>query len=591
MTTYATGRLQGASHRKTGMPAWRHFRAAGTLCLSALLIVAVGCAGDAALPTQTASTATPQPAPPALPSKLTEVSVEQEDLADASSTCEGTFVAHDLDHVIMIEGDVIHQYDANGAGLGINDLDNDGDLDIVLANLDGSNAIFWNEGGLTFRKEEFPHGDSRGVSIVDVDGDGWQDVAFSRRGRVPLDLWRNNGVTDPPGFTHDDEFGVRFGYSMSWGDLDVDDDLDLVIGAYDIELVRGDRPDENVGGGVVHYENQEGKFAPSLMAYESQALTIFFTDINEDGRLDVLVGNDFEVPDDTWLRQGDSWHKVQPFVETSENTMSISSADIDNDGHFELLTTDMMPYAQDVETSAAWEPLMKVMHETEHREDDPQVMANMLQVRDELGQFENRAEYSGVAASGWSWSTKFGDLDNDGLVDIYSVNGMYGVELFGHLPDSELVEENQVYRNSGKGQFVPVSDWGLNATASGRGMSLGDLDGDGDLDIVVNNVLSPSQVLENRLCGGSGLEIDLFQPGGGNTRAIGAKLILYTDTTTMYREVRAASGYLSGDAARIHFGFPEGSHLMRLDIRWPDGAVSSVEEPTAQTLLSISRER
>jgi hypothetical protein len=162
-------------------------------------------------------------------------------------------------------------------------------------------------------------------------------------------------------------------------------------------------------------------------------------------------------------------------------------------------------------------------------------------------------------------------------------------DLLNHLPGDELVEENQAFRNWGDGTFAPAPDWGLGSTASGRGLSLADLDGDGDLDAVVNNLRSPAQLFENQLCGGAGLEVDLHWPGSANTRALGAQLILSTSAGTYTRDVRASSGYLSGDPARIHFGVPHGATIDRLDMVWPDGSVSSLATPIANTLLTITR--
>jgi hypothetical protein len=160
---------------------------------------------------------------------------------------------------------------------------------------------------------------------------------------------------------------------------------------------------------------------------------------------------------------------------------------------------------------------------------------------------------------------------------------------FPNLPGHELVETNQAFRNSGDGRFVPMPDWGLDSTRGGRGMSIADVDDDGDLDIVVNNLNSPAQLFENQLCEGSSLEVDLFSPDSQNTRAIGATLMLHTDVGTYYRDVKAASGYVSGDAARIHFGFPKTAHLQQLEIRWPDSQVTMVDTPTINTLLKVTR--
>lgn len=119
---------------------------------------------------------------------------------------------------------------------------------------------------------------------------------------------------------------------------------------------------------------------------------------------------------------------------------------------------------------------------------------------------------------------------------------------------------------------------------------MADLDGDGDLDIVVNNLLAPAQIFENQLCGGSSIEVDLHWPKSQNSRAIGAQLLLQTSAGLYRRDVSAVSGYLSGDPARIHFGLPEGVQLEALQVRWPDGAVSAIESPASGALLTVFRE-
>jgi enediyne biosynthesis protein E4 len=511
------------------------------------------------------------------------VSVEEVVLR-AELRCSGGFVEHLLDHTTTVPGgDEVRMFEANGGGLGINDLDDDGDLDIVLANHAGENTILWNEGVLRFRTERFGQGDARAVTIVDVDGDQSLDIVLSRRVSAP-NYWHNQKsqfiLTDLP------NVGKPL-YSISWADLDHDGDLDLVGGTYDAGLLNEFGQDFLANGkaGVYVYTQEQGKFLETRLSSKAQALAIALFDINLDGRHDVLIGNDFAVTDRAWLNTLGGWQETTPFANVSHSTMSFDIADVDNDGDLEVFSTDMKPYAQ--EDRAAWEPLMEMMME-EPMANDPQVMANVLQVLGE-NTFIDEATARGIDATGWSWSAKFGDLNQDGFLDLYVVNGMMESTTFAHLPNHELVEENQSFRNDGSGHFEIMPNWGLNSTSSGRGMSMADLDNDGDLDIAVNNLRRPAQLFENQLCEGSSLELDLRWLGSGNSRALGAVAMLQTDRGVYQRDVRALSGYLSGDPSRLHFGFPKDAVLQSLVVRWPDGAISTIKDINAGTRLEIQR--
>lgn len=177
-----------------------------------------------------------------------------------------------------------------------------------------------------------------------------------------------------------------------------------------------------------------------------------------------------------------------------------------------------------------------------------------------------------------------------GYLDFYVVNGMTAAELFGHLPANELVEENQVSRKHNGSGFAPMPQWNLNVRQGGRGMAMADLDNDGGLDIVANNLSYPAMIYENQLCAGSSLEVDLRWSGSANRRGLGAHLVLHTSIGSLRREVQANHGYASGGPAGVHFGFPSTARLTRLDIIWPDGAASSISDPTPSTLLTITRD-
>ncbi|HWQ12147.1 MAG TPA: CRTAC1 family protein [Roseiflexaceae bacterium] len=527
--------------------------------------------------------------PPAAPPVTVQVATTSAALARAPG-CEDRFVPHALGVMDGARMREIRTYASNGAGLAAGDLDGDGDLDLVLASTDRESTLLWNQGGLAFAAEPLADPFTRAAAIVDVGGDGLLDVVFTHRGAASLSYWRNRGP-QAPRFAHEDLPGVtHHAYTMAWGDLNGDGTLDLVAGAYEAELKSHGLSAQEIAqrGGVALYEQRGARFAPRPLAARAQTLAIALVDLDGDGLRDIWAANDFALPDGHWLRRGDAWEPAQPFAQTSHSTMSIDWGDIANDGRLALFSTDMNPGDIAPAVLAAWLPVIGKLEE-KHGPADPQIMANTLQLPDGAGRWHNEAARRGVDATGWSWSGRFGDLDNDGFLDLYVVNGMIAQNLFGHLPGAELVEENRAFHNRGDGSFRPAPEWGLAATESGRGMLMADMDADGDLDVVVNNLRGPAMLFENRLCGGDGLEVDLHWRGSPNTRAVGAVLELDTSMGTLRRDVRAMSGYLAGDPPRVHFGFPPGTELRRLVIRYPDGAVAQVEGLAPQTLIEVIR--
>lgn len=524
----------------------------------------------------------------------------------AESACSGTFVRHDLDHTTTPRGDVTAMVDGTGTGVYADDLDDDGRVDIVLPNLSGETSILWNttDAGDTPSFELFPldTGRFRQAVAADVDADGDRDLVLSTGIGPPVAFLQGADRS----FERTELRTRAVVFSMAPGDLDGDGAIDIATGSYNAELTanRDNRVLTGTDVGVAILQPTADTLATGVrtdyLTDSAQALATLIVDVNGDGLDDVVTGNDLGTPDRVWLASADlagidGLTVTEMFDVTSLSTMSIDVADIDNDGDQDLITTDMARLPG--EPDEVWAPVEADIEQA--RVDDIQQPRNAVQIADdESGDmaYSEAAIDLGVAATGWSWSGLLGDLDNDGNVDLYVVNGMQATGIFETLPDGELVEANQAFRNDGD-DFTPMPDWGLASTDGGRGMGQADVDGDGDLDIVINNLGTPATLWENQLCGGDAVIIEPIWIGVQNVDALAATVTVTggSGDTSFARSgiVTGSRGYISTSATQVHIGLGDigiDNAALSATVRWPDGAVTVIDElePGATTRVERS---
>jgi len=237
------------------------------------------------------------------------------------------------------------------------------------------------------------------------------------------------------------------------------------------------------------------------------------------------------------------------------------------------------------ESAAVWEALDDDIAAA--RVDDVQQPRNVVQLAID-GSYSEQAVDLGVAATGWSWSGLLGDLDDDGFVDLYVVNGMQATSIFEDLPGGELVEENQAFANI-DGRFEARPDWGLGSTDGGRGMAQADLDGDGDLDIVVNNLGTPSTLWENQLCGGSSVVVEPIWTSAQNVDALGTTVTVDDGSVARTAIITGARGYISTSATQAHVGLGSDADAVTITVRWPDGAIGIVGDVAPDSTIRVER--
>ncbi|HKK12746.1 MAG TPA: CRTAC1 family protein, partial [Flavobacteriaceae bacterium] len=528
----------------------------------------------------------------------------------------------------------------NGGGVAIGDINNDGLEDIYLTSNMNENKLYLNKGNFQFEDitEKAKVGGTKawstGVSMVDINGDGFLDIYVCNSGDVKGDNKQNEFFINNGDLTFTEkaeELGLADkGYSThaSFFDYDKDGDLDVyllnnsyqAIGSF--SLTRNERPIRDKLGGDKLFENRDGKFVDvsekagiygSVIGF---GLGVTVGDMNNDNWQDIYVSNDFFERDYLYINQHDGTFKeslTSSINSISGASMGADAADINNDGYNDIFVTEMLPSEYDrLKTVTTFEDWNKYQYNIKN-DYYYQFTRNMLQLNNSNMTFSEVGRFSGVEASDWSWGALFFDMNNDGLKDLFIANGIYkdltNQDYLKYISNEEVVQsivkddkvdykklidiipsnkvKNHAYINKGNLKFERQYN-GLNTESFSNGSAYGDLDNDGDMDLVVNNVNMPVFVYKNNLDHSNNNYVKVILKGEGKNRdAIGAKVEL-TDKegNTQFLEQQPVRGFESSMDNRLNFGFRDKDSL-NLKVTWPSGKITQLSNVEADKTITL----
>ncbi len=545
---------------------------------------------------------------------------------------------------------LLYEYLYNGGGVSIGDLNNDGLPDIYFSGNMFSNKLYLNQGDFKFvditesAGVDGGSGFKTGVTMVDINNDGLLDIYVSKSAIPNADLRRNVLYINNGDLTFTEraaEYGLDdAGYSVQayFFDMDGDGDLDVYVlnhpsdfrDTNSIKITQNEKGELALAEAETYeffsdrlYQNNANTFTDiskeaGVLNY-SFGLSAVIGDFNQDGLPDIYVANDYVKPDQLLINQGDNTFVDQLddyFSSTSFSSMGSDFADINNNGCFDLVTLDMLPsenYRRKMMSMAQnYDKFEKMVT----YDLGVQYPTNVLQINSCVGPFSNIAYMNDVALTEWSWSVLLADFDNDGLKDIHITNGYtrditnndyarYEMDQLqkklnaGEITLTQWIEEipsNPVpsvfFNNLGENKFQNVSSsWDSGPPLFSNGSAYADLNNNGYLDLVVNNVNAPAFIMKNKgaeLIKNNFLSIELNY--NETSTNIGTKVKAHLSNGTILTEqYNPTRGFLSSSQHRLHFGIKEGLQIDQIEIIWPDKSLQTIKNPELNQIVKVSK--
>ena len=543
---------------------------------------------------------------------------------------------------------LMYEYFYNGGGVATGDLNGDGLLDIYFTGNMTDNKLYLNKGHMQFTDITTaadvagrPGPWKTGVTMADVNGDGKLDIYVCYSGNLKAEKRQNqlfiNGGNDKDGVPHFTEQAQQYGladagYSTQavFFDYDRDGDLDMfLLNHSPIQLPVLDEVNTTAilkksdsPNGVRLYKNdnnifknvtQQAGISSSDLTY---GLGAGIADINGDGWPDIYISNDYTIPDFLYINNGDGTftNKLQTSVgHTSQFSMGNNVSDINNDASPDIFTLDMLPEDNHRQKLLFAPDNYEKFGLTLRTGFYYQYMRNMLQVNNGNGTFSETGQLSGISNTDWSWAPLFADYDNDGWKDLFVTNGytrdftnMDFVKYMGDfLKDRRLMRKDiytlvqqmpssqvksYLFKNNGNLTFTNTSAaWGITQSSNSNGAVYADLDNDGDLDLVTNNINQPAFIYQNesdKQVNNHYLQLKL-NGAAKNTQGVGAKVTIYIKNKKQYLEQMPSRGFQSSVSPILHFGLGKDHEVDSLRIVWQQGKEQVLKNIKANQELTL----